>query len=712
MRVYQIAKKYDRETREILDILQKAGISNKKNVSGLSEEEEKIIASHFSKTRKPEPAPVKKTKPAGKEEPEKKEPARKKEGPHKKEEPEKKKPGKSRSLPEETKKAEAPAVKKPAQAAEPAKEPEKKKEEAKPPVKKVEIEGTENIRILADKLKVNPTDIIKRLFSMGLIANINQSPGRETIKDICSFFGYTAEIVKAGTPAPEAPVETAVLVPRSPVVTLMGHVDHGKTTILDAIRKSSIADKEFGQITQKIGAYKIKLPQGSIVFLDTPGHEAFTAMRARGALVTDIVILVVAADDGIKPQTIEAINHAKSAKVPILVALNKVDKPNINIDRVKKQLAEHGLSPEDWGGDTVVVNVAAINGSGIKELLDMVLLMGEMLELKADATGKAEGTVIESFMDKAKGPITTVLIQKGEIKPGDAFIVGKTFGKVRAMMDDWNNKLSVAGPSTPVEILGTQDITSPGDRFRVMESEKEARKKSEEIRTGTAGKVSEIKKITLEDLYAEIQKGAIQEIRLIIKTDYVGSIEAIKDVISKIPASEIKISILHSEAGPISESDILLASASNAIVIGFNVPLTKNVEDIARSEKVEVRTYKIIYDLAEDMKNAVEGMLQPEEKEVVVGQALIKQVFRLSDNSAVAGCIVTEGKIVRNSPARIIRGGSVIIEGKITSLKRFKENVREVKLNTECGIGMDNFNNFEERDVIQSFMNVKVSKKL
>ncbi|HNS32548.1 MAG TPA: translation initiation factor IF-2 [bacterium] len=691
MRVYQIAKKHNKETREILEILQKAGIKDKKSVSGLTEEEEKIVNMHFRKEEKP----AKKVKPLKPEK--KKSPALKKK-PEKKKEPElqkeKEEEKKEKAVEKISVKADKSAVQKPEE-------------------KKISIEGTENIKILAEKLDVTPSKILEHLLSLGLIANINQSPGKETIKSICRFFGYSAEITKPAAHAAEVEkAEEEKLIPRAPVVTLMGHVDHGKTTILDAIRKSSIVEKEFGQITQKIGAYKLHLPEGSIVFLDTPGHEAFTAMRARGALVTDIVILVVAADDGIKPQTVEAINHAKSAKVPIIVALNKIDKPNINIDRVKKQFSEHGLSPEDWGGDTVFVNVSAINNQGIRELLDMILLMGEMLELKADACGKAEGTVIESFMDKAKGPITTVLIQKGQLKTGDSFIVGKTCGKVRAMMDDWHNKLSVAGPSTPVEILGTQNITNPGDKFQVMDSEKSARKKAEDIRSGIAEKTTEVKKITLEDLYAEIKKGTVKEINLIIKTDYVGSIEAIKDVIGKIPASEINISILHSEAGPISESDILLASASNAIVIGFNVPLTKNVEDIAREEKVEVRTYKIIYELAEDIKNAVEGLLQPEEKEVMSGQAMVKQVFKLSDNSAVAGCIVLEGRIIRNSSCRVIRNGSVVCEGKIVSLKRFKENVREVKLNTECGIGMDNFNNFEERDIIQSYTNVKVTKRL
>lgn len=660
MRVYQIAKKHKKETKELLDILQKLGIKDKKSVSGLSEEQIKIIDSYF----KPGEKPSKKVK---------------------------------------TK--QAPKKKTPAASKKPAAEKEKAE-------KKVVVSGTENIKILADKLNVPASAIIKHLMSLGFIMNINQSPGKETLKAICEFFGYVPEIkIPEIHIKPQKEEDKERLVRRAPVVTLMGHVDHGKTTILDAVRKSSIVDKEFGQITQKIGAYKLKAPEGEIVFLDTPGHEAFTAMRARGALVTDIVILVVAADDGVKPQTVEAINHAKSANVPIIVALNKIDKPNINIDKVKKQFAEHGLAPEEWGGETVFVNVSAIKGEGIKELLEMVMLMGEMLELKANPSGQAEGTVIESFMDKAKGPITTVLIQKGKLQAGDAFTVGKTCGKVRAMTDDWGNKLLCAGPATPVEILGSQDITGPGDKFRVVESEKAARKHAEEIKLRLFSKTTEVRKITLEDLYAQIQKGAIQAINLIIKTDYVGSIEAIKDIIEKIPTDEVKISIIHSEAGPITESDILLASASNAIVVGFNVPLTKNAADIAQSEKVEVRTYQIIYDLAEDIKNAVEGMLQPEEKEVLLGQAMVKQVFKLSDNSTVAGCIVLEGKIVRNSNCRVIRDGKVVHENKIASLKRFKENVKEVKINTECGIGMA-YNDLEEGDIIQSYTNIQVTKKL
>ncbi|MCK9266042.1 translation initiation factor IF-2 [bacterium] len=670
MRVYQIAKKHNKKSKEIISILEKEGIKNKKSISGLSDEEIKIIETFLLK--KKDEAPKKATK--------------------------------------KTVEEEKPVEKK--------KKTEIKKTVPKEPVapketKVVQLEGTEDINILSQKLNVSSADILKYLLMRGVVGNINQSPGKETIKDIGEHFGYTVEIKKFVPPPATPPVASDEnLTERAPVVTLMGHVDHGKTTILDAIRKSSIVDKEFGQITQKIGAYKLNLPEGSIVFLDTPGHESFTAMRARGAFITDIVILVVAADDGMKPQTIEAINHAKSANVPIIVAINKVDKPGINIDRVKQQLSEQGLTPADWGGQTEIVNVSAINGQGIDELLEIVLLIGQLLELKANASGNAKGTVIESHMDKAKGPITTVLVQKGKLNVGDFFVIGKTYGKVRAMMDDWNNRLSVAGPSTPVEILGTQAITNPGDKFLVFDTEKAARKYIDDIKAAKPDKVSEVKKITLEDLYDEIQKGSIQEIKLIIKTDYVGSIEAIKDVIEKIPMTEIKITILHSEAGPITESDILLASASNAIVLGFNVPLTKNIEDIARTEKVEIRTYQIIYDLAEDIRNAVEGMLQPELKEVLLGQAMVKQVFNLSDNSSVAGSIVLEGKIVRNSLCRVIRNGAVINQGKINSLKRFKENVKEVKLNTECGIGVDNFNSFEERDIIQSFMNVKTARKL
>ncbi|MDD3725572.1 MAG: translation initiation factor IF-2, partial [Candidatus Ratteibacteria bacterium] len=449
----------------------------------------------------------------------------------------------------------------------------------------------------------------------------------------------------------------------------------------------------------------------SIVFLDTPVHEAFTSMRARGAMITDIVVLVVAADEGIKPQPVEAINHAKSANVPIIVAINKIDKPNVNIDMVKKQLSEHKLVPEDWGGDTVFVNVSGLTGQGIDELLEMIIIVGEMLELKASPDGKAEGVVIESYIDKTKGPIISVLIRNGTLKTGDYFVAGNVKGKVRAIIDDWGKRTEQAGPSTPVEILGSEGVATPGEEFRVVESEKVAREIIESKNKGNIVK-EPIRKISLENLYNEIEKGTLKELKLILKTDYAGTIDAIKNIIEKIPSNEVQINIIHSEAGAISESDILLASASNAIVLGFNVPVLQKAEELAKSEGVEVRTYRIIYELADEIRRAVEGMLEPEEKEVLSGQALVKKVFHLSDNTSVAGCLVVDGVIVRNSIAKVVRGGNVIFQGPLSSLKRFKENAKEVKQNTECGIAIEKFNDFQEGDIIQSYIKTKISRKI
>jgi len=620
----------------------------------------------------------------------------------------------------------APPVRKPFAPAREERKPVEKpvvrhevKPEAKPIValkKEIVLEGTETIKEFSEKTDIPAAEIIKHFFTQGFMVNINQSPGKDNLKKVLEVFGVAAvfETAEAKPEARKIPKvgKGGVMVPRAPVVTIMGHVDHGKTTILDTIRKSRIAEKEHGQITQKIGAYKFDMgKKGAIVFLDTPGHESFTAMRARGTLVTDIVVLVVAADEGIKPQTVEAINHAKSANVPIIVAVNKIDKPNINLDRVRKQLAEYKLVPEAWGGETVFVNVSGLTGQGIGELLEMIVLMGEMLELKASPEGEAEGVVIESFVDRTKGPIINALVRSGTLKTGDPFIAGGVRGRVRAIIDDWNRKLDNAGPSTPVEILGADGVAVPGEEFKTVKSEKIARQLFEQ-REGLGLKESASRKVTLQDLYDGIQKGEVKELNLIIKTDYAGTEDAIRDVIGKIPESEVKISIIHWETGAITESDVLLASASNAVVVGFNVALTQQVKEMAKSEGVEVRTYRIIYELADDIRKAVEGMLEPEEQEVLSGQASVKKIFNLSDKSTIAGCIVVDGKIVRGSVGKVIRSGGIIFQGNISSLKRFKENVREVKQNTECGIGIDGFTDFREGDIIQSYVKTRLAKKL
>lgn len=656
MRIYEIAKKFKITNKEVIEILDKAGIKNKKTLSALSDEEYKKFEETFKELKKGEIPPI----------------------------PEK----------EKTEKKETPPS------------PPEKEE------KKVMLTGEETVGEIAKKLNIPSSEIIKQLMNMKVVANINQKIPKETIKKICEKNGFvcTFEQVKKEPEKKEEKVKPENLVPRAPVVTVMGHVDHGKTTILDYIRKTKVAEQEPGKITQSIGAYKVTINNHDIVFIDTPGHEAFTAMRAMGAKVTDIVVLVVAADDGVKPQTIEAIDHAKSAGVPIIVAVNKIDKQNANVDRVKQQLAELELVPDDWGGNTVFVPVSGLTGEGIKDLLEMIILVGEMQELKADPTGKAEGIVIESRLDKKMGPLVSVIIQKGTLKLYDPFIAGTTWGKVRAMFDDRENKLKQAGPSTPVEILGAHSVVNPGEKFIVVDSEKEARKIAEE--KAEKPSYTPVKKITLEDLYKEIEKGTAKELKIVLKCDTFGSIEAIKKVIEKIPQNEVKILILHSGTGSISESDVLLASASNGIVIGFNVSVENKAKELAKREQIEIKTYNIIYDLIDELTRAIEGMLTPETKEILAGQALVKKVFNIGKNSTVAGCLVVDGKVIINSKVKIVREGTVIFEGVLSSLKRFKESVREVPRNTQCGIMIDGFADFKEGDIIQSYVEETVPKKL
>ncbi len=654
MRLYEIAKKLGISNKEIIGILEKAGIKNKKTLSSLTDEECAIIEKFTGEKKETSTPPVK----------------------------EEKKPSKS------TEKT----------------------------ISEIKIKGEETVGELAKKLNVSPAEVIKDLMEMKVFANINQKLDIETIKKLCEKKGFTLTIEEKKVEKKEkqeqgSEVKVENLIPRAPVVTVMGHVDHGKTTILDAIRKTKVAEQEPGKITQKIGAYKITVNGHPIVFIDTPGHEAFTAMRAMGAKVTDIVVLVVAADEGVKPQTIEAINHAKSANVPIIVAINKIDKANANVDRVKQQLSEIGLVPDDWGGDTVYVPVSGVTGEGIDDLLEMIILVGEMQELKADPTGPAEGVIIESKLDQKKGPLISVIIQKGTLKVSDTFIAGETWGKVRAMFDDKENKLTQAGPSTPVEILGSHDIVSPGEKFQVVKSEKEAKKIAEQRKEEKISYVP-VKKITLEDLYKEIEKGTTKELKVVLKCDTSGSIDAIKKSIEKIPQEEVKVTIIHSGIGAISVSDVLLASASNGIVIGFSVSIESKAKELAKKEGVEIKTYDVIYDLVDELTRAIEGMLTPEIKEVLNGQAVVKKVFKIGKDLTVAGCLVVDGKVVINSKVKIIRDGKIIYEGVLSSLKRFKESVKEVGKNTECGIMISDFSDFKEGDIIQSYTEEKIPKKL
>ena len=569
---------------------------------------------------------------------------------------------------------------------------------------------------MANKLKVPASELIKKIMTMGMMVSINRKLDKDAIILIASEFGYDVEFVSifnedAQTEAEEV-VDQSKMEWRPPVVTVMGHVDHGKTSLLDAIRETNVTAGEAGGITQHIGAYRVKVPKGEIVFLDTPGHEAFTSMRARGASVTDIVVLVVAADDGVMPQTVEAINHAKAAKVPIIVAMNKMDKPSAAPERVKQELSKYELLPEDWGGKTIFVPVSAKKKEGIDKLLEMILLESEMLELKAVKSGMAKGVVLEAKLDKGKGPVATVLIEKGTLKVGDSFVAGFFFGKVRAMMDDKGKKLQEAVPPTPVEILGFNGVPNAGDSFQVMADEKEARIVS--VRRNELQREINIQKqkhISLEGLYTEIQDGKLKDLKLILKGDVQGSIDALTDSLEKLGNDKVRISIIHKGVGNVNESDVMLASASNAIIIGFSVSASQMMNDLAKKENVDIKFFRIIYEITDAVKAAMEGLLEPILKEVVVGRAEIKQVIKIPDGF-IAGSHVSEGKITRQGLARVKRGAEVIGQGKITSLRRFKDDVKEVATGYECGISIDGFSDYKVGDIFEVYVIEKTYAKL
>lgn len=610
-----------------------------------------------------------------------------------------------------------PEIKKHETVAEPVKEEKPVVSAPEIQLKEVEIDFPVTVKDLAIKIQEKPSVLIKSLLDMKILAGINQSLDEKTAMDIARKFGFQIkkapgqeEIILSVHQEEEDP---KLLKPRPPIVTFMGHVDHGKTSLLDAIRKTKVAESEHGGITQHIGAYRVMLPEGEIAFLDTPGHEAFTAMRARGAKATDIVVLVVAADEGIMPQTQEAIDHAKAAGVTIIVALNKVDKPGADVDKIKKQLSGVGLSPEDWGGKTITVPVSAKTGQGIDTLLEMILLEAQMLELKANPQRLAKGVVIEAKMTKGKGPVSTLLVQNGTLHLNENIIVGKLFGKTRAMFDDHGRAVTKAGPSFPVEILGISGVPQAGEQFFVVSDEKQAKElallrqekeKQEQLR--------DVKRISLEDLHAQIQAGKIKDLKLIIKADVQGSIEAIRDTLNKLNVSEIKLDIIHEGVGNINTSDIILAIASNALVVGFNVVADDLSKELISKEGIEVRTYNIIYELANDIKAAVEGMLEPKLKKVFLGKVDVRKVFRLSRSGLVAGCFVTKGKINRQAVINLVRNGELVAELKIASLKRFKDDVREVAEGYECGITLSNFEDVKEGDVIEAYTIEKIARKL
>ena len=592
----------------------------------------------------------------------------------------------------------------------------------------IELPATITVKELAELLAVNPADVIRELIKSGIFATINQLIDRDTASLVAGELGYeVAESVapsagvavdgeEAQAPAPAAKEvlfeadDAKDLDPRAPIVTVMGHVDHGKTSLLDAIRTTEVAAGERGGITQHIGASEVEHDGKRVVFLDTPGHEAFTAMRARGAKVTDIAVVVVAADDGVMPQTLEAISHAKADKVPIVIALNKIDKPDANLNRVKTELSEAGVIVEEYGGDTPLVPVSARTRVGLDELIEMILLVADLQELKANPKRPAVGTIVEARLDKNRGAVATAIVQTGTLRVGDVIVVGETFGKVRALENDLGKRITKAGPSSAVVVLGLSAVPEAGDILRVVADEKEARTMVESRKADAAAKGADGSgRATLEDLYRQIQAGQAKELRIILKADVSGSLGAITHALEQLNQDEIRINVLHEGAGDITDNDIMLASASDAIIVGFNTKITDTARRAAEAEGVDVRLYDIIYKLTDDISAALQGLLEPEVVEVVEGRAEVRQIFRVGKSTVIAGCFVTDGRIVRGG-ARVWRGGKIVATDRIESLRRFRDDVREVAVNYECGIGLAGFNDLEEGDIIECFVTQTVSR--
>ncbi|MBW2303498.1 MAG: translation initiation factor IF-2 [Deltaproteobacteria bacterium] len=581
--------------------------------------------------------------------------------------------------------------------------------------RRIRVQEKVSVGELAKAMGVKAVELIKKLMAQGVMANVNQSLDYETASLVADDFGYELELDKLDIKSliPEVEEKPEDLVRRPPVVTIMGHVDHGKTSLLDYIRKSNIISGESGGITQHIGAYYVDRPEGDIVFLDTPGHEAFTAMRARGAKVTDLIVLVVAADDGVMPQTREAINHARAADIPIIVAVNKMDKPDANPEKVRRELAEMELVPEEWGGDTIFGYVSAKTGEGVDELLELILLQAELLELKANPKKPAIGTIIEAKLDKSRGALATVLIKDGTLKQGDDFICGDYFGRVRAMLNSHGKRIKTAGPSEPVEIYGISGVPMAGDEFVVVQDEKKARQFIEqrqaqmrERETGRRGIVS------LDDLFEKIKEGEVKELNIVLKADVQGSLEALSDSLLKQSTSEVKLKIIHSSTGAITETDVMLASASGAIVIGFNVRANQRVTEIAEKEQVDIRYYDVIYNVIQDIRMAMAGLLEPVLKEKTIGRVEVKETFHVPKVGTVAGCYVTDGFVERNSNVRLVRDGVVVFDGKLASLKRFKDDVREVQAGYECGIGLEHYQDIKPGDILEIYQMEEVEAEL
>ena len=569
---------------------------------------------------------------------------------------------------------------------------------------------------LAGHLEVKPQEVIATCMQLGIMANINRRLDKDSIMAVADEFGFEVEFVsELGEVAEEVETESVEgLTARPPVVTIMGHVDHGKTSLLDYIRKTNVIAGEAGGITQHIGAYEVELSSGNrITFLDTPGHEAFTAMRARGAQVTDIVVLVVAADDRVMPQTVEAIDHARAANVPMIVAINKIDLPDANVEMVRQDLSKHNLLVEEWGGKTIAVPISAKKGTGVDRLLEMILLQSELLELKADASKHARGVVIESRVEQGRGIIASVLVQKGTLRVGDAFVAGSTSGKVRAMLNERGSRAETAGPSTPVEVLGWSSAPQAGDTFVAMEDEREARELAS--KRGQLQREQEFrlfKHVTLTDLYSQIKAGKVSDLLVVLKGDVDGSVEALEDSLTKLSTDEVKLRVIHRGVGQITESDVLLAAASDAVIIGFHVKPDQRASELASKEKVDVRLYDIIYEAVADVKDAMSGLLAPEIRETATGSAEVRQVFRTTKSGVIAGCMVLSGNIQRSARARLVREGQVVWDGKIASLRRFRDDVREVASGYECGIGLEGRDDIREKDLIESYVLEEVARRL
>ncbi|PTF77795.1 translation initiation factor IF-2 [Staphylococcus chromogenes] len=711
-RIYEYAKSLNIKSKDVIDELKKSGVEVSNHMQTLEDDQIKTLDQAFKKSNtSSEQKDAKKNNNASTQQQKKDQPKRNNKKNNTSKQPQQKNNGNAKNNKnnkrnhKNNKQNRNNKQKQAQQPTEPKEMPSK-------------ITYTEGITVgeLAEKLGVDSSEIIKKLFLLGIMANINQSLDIEALELVASDYGVELEEevviddndlsiyfddIENDEDASERPA----------VVTIMGHVDHGKTTLLDSIRNTRVTEGEAGGITQHIGAYQIENNDKKITFLDTPGHAAFTTMRARGAQVTDITILVVAADDGVMPQTIEAINHAKEAEVPIIVAVNKIDKPTANADRMMQELTEYNLIPEDWGGDTIFVPLSALSGEGIDDLLEMIGLVAEVQELKANADKAAVGTVIEAELDKSRGPAASLLVQNGTLHVGDAIVVGNTHGKVRAMVNDLGKRIKTAGPSTPVEITGLNDVPQAGDRFVVFKDEKKARRIGEaREQESIIQQRQESKNVTLDNLFEQMKQGEMKDLNVIIKGDVQGSVEALAASLMKIDVEGVNVRIIHTATGAINESDVTLANASNGIIIGFNVRPDAGAKRAAEAENVDMRLHRVIYNVIEEIEAAMKGMLDPEYEEKVIGQAEVRQTFKVSKVGTIAGSYVTEGKITRDSSVRIIRDGVVLFEGELDTLKRFKDDAKEVAQGYECGITIEKFNDIKEGDIIEAYIMVEVER--